>query len=130
VSDASLALQKAVVTTLRAAVPGVAVRDRIKPGEDYPILQIAEGQTVDAGAECLDGVEVFLDIHVWSRAVGMVECRSLAGRVRAALHDTRPVLEGAWRTVDLRHRDTRFIADPDGITSHAVVTIRALIDPA
>jgi hypothetical protein len=28
------------------------------------------------------------------------------------------------------HRDTRMVGDPDGITSHAVLTFRALIDKA
>ena len=130
-TDATLSLQQAIVATLNAAPLGLSgrVHDRIPSVAVFPYVQIAEGQTLDDGAECIDAVEVYLDLHVWSRASGAVECRSLAGRIRAALHSAPLALQGPWRLVDLRHDSTRFMNDPDGISSHAVVTFRALMDP-
>ena len=130
-TDATLSLQQAIVATLNAAPLGLSgrVHDRIPSVAAFPYVQIAEGQTLDDGAECIDAVEVYLDLHVWSRAIGAVECRSLVGRIRTALHSAPLALQGPWRLVDLRHDSTRFMNDPDGITSHAVVTFRALMDP-
>lgn len=131
---ALLALQKAIVTKLKADTLGVAslvgsrVFDRIPADAAFPLVGISGGQELAADADCIPGLQVMLDVHVWSRAVGSVECRRIAGFVRAALHDAALTVDG-WRLIDLKHRDTRFLADPDGITSHAVVTVRALIDP-
>lgn len=129
-ADASLALQKAMVSALKAGVAGVANRvyDRPPQAVAYPFIRVADGQTVADEAECIAGVEVFFDVHVWSQAVGSVECRTLAGDVRAALHHAELTLDSPWALVELQHRDTRFLSDPDGLTSHAVVTVRALID--
>ena len=133
-TDASLALQKAIVTRLKSAASGLPailagrVYDAVPADAPCPYVEIADGQTIADDAECLDGVEVFLDLHVWSRAVGAVECRTIAGLVRTALHKASLPLEG-WALIDLMHRDTRFLSDPDGVTTHAVVTVRALIDP-
>ena len=129
-TDASLALQKALRDTLRAAIPETPPRDRVREGAPFPRIEIADGQTLDDGADCIDAVEVYLDVHVWSRQPGMTECRMLAGRVRAAVHGQPLQVEGPWRLVEVRHDASRFLTDQDGVTAHAVVTFRALMDPA
>lgn len=129
--SASLALQGAIVTRLKDAAAGLIgtrVYDRIPADAAFPFVEVAGGQELALDAECIFGLQVMLDIHVWSRAVGAVECRQIAGLVRTALHDASLTITG-WKLVDLKHRDTRFLSDPDGITTHAVVTVRALVDP-
>lgn len=133
-ASASLALQGAIVARLKNVAAGLSslistrVYDRVPADAAFPYVEIANGQEVADDAECLPGLEVFLDVHVWSRAFGAVECRQIAGLVRDALHDVALTVTG-WKLVDLKHRTTRFLSDPDGITTHAVVTVRALIDP-
>jgi len=129
-SDPSLPLQGAYVARLKAQVSEVANRvyDRIPATAIFPYFQIGDIQTISDGADCLDSTELFVTLHIWSRAGGQEETRRLASAVRAALHEWLPELAG-FRVVEHEHRDTRTLDDPDGVTSHGVMTFRALIDP-
>lgn len=128
-SDPSFDLQCAVNQRLRAVVPAVASRvfDEVPQDVAFPYVEIGNGQTVDDGAQCHDGVEVFLDLHVWSRAAGQPEAKTIAGAVRGALHEAELDLGASWQFLEIAHQDTRYLKDPDGRTSHAVLTFRALI---
>jgi hypothetical protein len=131
-SDPALAIQKTYVARLKAAVPAVAgrVHDEAPQTVAFPYLQVGDIQTLEDGADCLDAVECFVTLHVWSRAVGSVEARQIAGHVRAALHEWLPALDAdGFRCVEAMHRDTRVMRDPDGKTTHGVLTFRLLVDP-
>jgi hypothetical protein len=130
-SDPALAVQKSYVARLVAQIPAVAgrVHDRAPQDVAFPWVQIGDIQLVEDGAGCLDAFEVTITLHVWSRDIGSVEARQIAGSVRAALHEWLPDLLGdGFRCVEAMHRDTRTLPDPDGITSHSVLTFRLLID--
>ncbi|RYF30393.1 MAG: DUF3168 domain-containing protein [Comamonadaceae bacterium] len=127
-ADPSLALQGAINTRLRAEVSAVANRvfDRVSSGVVFPYIELGEFQTVDDGAQCHDGQEVYVILHVWSRAVGQVEVKTIAGAARGALHERDLDLGADWQFLEIAHQDTRYLKDPDGLTSHAVLTFRAL----
>ncbi len=130
-SDPALAVQKAYVARLKAEVSGVSSRvyDRVPQSVAFPFIQLGEFQTVEDGAECIDSKEVFVTVHVWSRAVGSVEARTLNSAVEEALHEWIPDLEAdGFLCIEHMHRDTRTMLDPDGITSHGVLNFRLLID--
>lgn len=129
-SDPALPLQAAYVARLRAQVAAVSGRvyDRAPQPTTFPYLQIGDIQTISDGADCLDSTEIFVTLHVWSRGIGQVECRQIAAACRSALHEWLPALVG-FRCVEHTHQDTRTLDDPDGITSHGVLTFRALVDP-
>jgi len=129
-SDPALPLQAAYVTRLKSQVAAVASRvyDRAPQDVVFPFLQIGDIQTISDGADCLDATEVYVTLHVWSRAIGQVEARTLAAAARTALHEWLPTLTG-YRCVEHVHQGTITLDDPDGITSHGVLTFRALIDP-
>lgn len=129
-SDPSLPLQGAYVARLKSQISEISSRvyDSIPADAVFPYFNIGDMQTISDGADCLDATEVYVTLHIWSRAKGQVEARRLAATARTALHDWLPTLEG-FRVVEHEHRDTRTLDDPDGITSHAVLTFRALIDP-
>lgn len=131
-SDPSLDLQKAINVRLRAEVGAVANRvyDEVPQKVAFPYIELGEFQTLDDGAQCHDGVEVFAIVHVWSRAAGQVEAKTIAGAVRGALHEVVLNLGAAWQFLEIAHQDTRYLKDPDGRTSHAVLTFRALIAAA
>ncbi len=131
-SDASLALQGAINLRLRADVAAVAGRvfDRVPADVVFPYVEIGEFQALDDGAQCHDGQELFATLHVWSREVGQVECKTIAGAVRAVVHETEFDLGPAFQFLEIAHRDTRYLKDPDGLTSHAVLTFRALVAAA
>jgi hypothetical protein len=130
-SDPALAVQAAYVARLGAQVSGVGgrVHDRAPQNVVFPFLQIGDIQTVEDGAGCLDATEVTVTLHVWSRAVGAVEARTLSAACRLALHEWLPdLMPSGFRCVEHMHRDSRLMADPDGVTSHGVLTFRLLID--
>lgn len=129
-SDPSLPLQGAYVARLKSQVAAVASRVYDRPPDNvvFPYLTIGDIQTISDGADCLDATEVYVTLHVWSRLVGQVETRQIAAACRTALHEWLPALAG-YRCVEHVHQDTRTLDDPDGITSHGVLTFRALIDP-
>lgn len=126
-SEPSLALQKAILDALVAGVPAVGGRVYDMPPFDatYPYVTIGEAQTLDDRADCYDGSESFLTIHVWSRAVGFPEAKRIAGMVRDVLDDADLVLDGNSLEL-LRFRDMNTLRDPDGVSSHVVMTFRAL----
>lgn len=131
-ADPALALQGAINLRLRAQIAAVAGRvlDEVPANVLFPYVELGEFQTVDDGAQCLDAVEVFATLHVWSRAAGQVECKTIAGAVRGALHFAELDLGPAWQFLEIAHQDTRHLKDPDGRTSHAVLSFRALIAAA
>lgn len=131
-ADPSLALQGAINTKLRADVTAVGGRvlDRVPAGVAFPYIEIGDFQTVDDGAQCHDGVEVFVTLHIWSRAVGQVEAKTIAGAVRGSLHEADLDLGAAWQFLEIAHQDTRYLKDPDGVTTHGVCTFRALVASA
>lgn len=131
-SDASLALQGAINVRLRAEVAAVGERvfDAVPADVAFPYIEIGEFQTLDDGAQCHDGQELFATLHVWSRAVGQVECKTIAGAARGALHEAELDLGAAFQFLEIAHQDTRYLKDEDGLTSHAVLTFRALVAAA
>jgi hypothetical protein len=128
-TDPALALQGAINLKLRADVGAVESRvfDRAAADVVFPYVELGEFQTLDDGAACIDAVEIFATLHVWSRGVGQVECKTIAGEVRAALHEAELDLGPLFQFLEIAHRETRHLKDPDGLTSHAVLTFRSLI---
>lgn len=121
------ALQKAMAGALRGAnVADKKIYDRVQDGKEPLYVAFGPAQVIDDSVDCVDGYEVFQQIDVWSRAVGSVEAKTVAGQVRAALHEAELTLAG-FRLIEIRHQDTRVFADPDGLTTHAALSFRALI---
>lgn len=138
-SEPSLALQGAIVTALKAsasvsALIAARVYDRVPkpvpPATEpiFPYVTLGDDETLADHAECLEGsVEVTATIDVWSRTIGKVEAKAIAGAVVTALNGQALSLTG-YRLVLIEHQSSRHLDDPDGLTSHSVVTFRALID--
>jgi hypothetical protein len=133
VSDPSLELQKAIVARLKAdsataAIVGARIYDEVPTSAAFPYINLGEDQTIAERADCYDGSEINLTLHAWSREPGYPEVKRIADAVRASLQDAPLTLTG-HRLVDLTFIDSRVLRDPDGKTSHAVVTLRALTEP-
>lgn len=126
--DASLALQKAVIARLRAEVALVSARvfDRVEAGTTMPYIALGAAQVVDDEAGCIDGATCYLTLHIWSRGVGAVEARRVSDQAMAALTGWRPDLAAdGFALVDLRCTGGQTLADPDGLTTHGILTIEA-----
>lgn len=125
------AFQKALVARLRSSVTEVGQRvfDRIPDGAAFPYVAIGSIEVTDAEAECVDAATVTATIHVWSQAVGAVECRRISAAVRAALRGWTPSLAAdGFDAGPVRHEQTMDMMDGDGLSTHGVVTVSVNVD--
>ena len=131
--SAELALQGAIVAALKAVTELRAgplkgrILDRVREKEPRPYLHLRSFQGVDDGSDCVDGLEIFADLDVWSDAVGKPEASRIAGIVRDALHEKPLTLDAPWSLVEIAHRDTS-IDDSEGLLVRARMTFRALVE--
>jgi hypothetical protein len=127
-----LELQGVIVQTLRAdpavtALVAQRIYDRVPEDSPFPYIAYGPSDSVEADAECIPGVDISVQIDVWSRAVGYPEAKRIAAAVRAALHDADLVLaENALVTI--QHRQTINQRDPDGLTSHSFLMFAAYVE--
>lgn len=130
--DPSLAIQKAIVAAIQAASPAICagrIYDIVPDDAQFPYLSFGPFQTVGNRADCYDGSETFVEVNVWSRAVGFPEAKGIADRVREELDRAELTLDG--HTLELfDFQDARALRDPDGITSRVILNFRALSQPA
>ncbi|WP_174800988.1 DUF3168 domain-containing protein [Martelella limonii] len=132
--DAELALQKAVrdrlVTTedVVSNVPAGHILDRNERPAPDPSIIIGTGQTVDDGNSIArDRHHIYMDLHIWKKEPSLTGVRAIAGALRSALHSSKLVLGSGYHCVDCRVASMRFLRDPDGETSHAVVSVEAIV---
>ncbi|TIX89191.1 DUF3168 domain-containing protein [Rhizobium sp. P44RR-XXIV] len=108
--------------TLMSLVNGVYDQPPSKawatPKEGY--VTIGEAQTLREDATCVDGSEIYLTMHAWSRKVGFPAVKQMADAIVNSLH-LAPLALPTNRLISLMHRQTRTFRDPDGFTSHAVI---------
>jgi hypothetical protein len=132
-SDPSLVLQKAIRTRLLASddvmdlVPADNVLDVTGRPERMPCINIGEGQTVfrrfDATA--------YADIHVWAEENGLVTAKLIADAIVDAVSVDAQIdgvlhLDG-FVCHDLSVDRTRYLRDPHGPFSHAVLSVAAIM---
>ena len=130
---AALALQKAIYAALATdGGVGALIGDRIYDGAPrnaaFPYVTIGRTSETDWSTSTEDGAEHRLTLDVWSRQSGKSECHAIAAAVRAALHDAALALDG-HALVNLRCESIDTARDPDGITFHAVMRLRAVTEP-
>lgn len=132
VADASLPLQKAIVAALKAASTPAAGRvfDAISPSAAKPYISLGPFDVLTEQADEYEGSETTIQIDAWSAGPGSVEVKQLGRAIRAALHNATLTLEENQRLVSLTVEQIRYLRDPDGITQHAAVTVRALTEPS
>jgi Protein of unknown function (DUF3168) len=132
-SDPSLELQQTLVVVLKNNIGsdvGPRIYDEVNPSATFPYVTLGESQVLPDKAECIDGVEVFVQIDVWTRnGNGYVQTKQIAKNIKAVLDDKPPTLPG-YIAVIFEHQETRYMKDPDGLTRHAALTFRSLIQPS
>lgn len=125
-------LQKAIRVRLVASsaltslVPSANIVDRNGTPAVFPSILLGEGQTIPGGDIARRRHEVFVDLHIWQKETGLVFSKQVAGAIREALADTRWTATGL-DVADLRVISSRFMRDPNGIHSHGVISLTALV---
>lgn len=130
--EPSLELQKAIRARLVASsavtssVPAASIVDKNGLPSPFPSILIGEGQTVPDGGLSRARHEAFFDLHIWVKEAGLVTGKQIAGAIRAALADSVWSIPGL-HVVDLHIASSRFLRDPGGTLSHAVITLSARV---
>lgn len=127
INDPSTALQQGIYTVLSNAMKPVKVYDSVPPGAIFPYITIGQDHFLDDNAEGIDGAECFPTIHIWSRKPGKTEAKELTKKAVVALY-TNISLTG-FRVAEVTLDGLTHLSDPDGLTSHSVITMRYLIEP-
>ncbi len=132
--SAELALQKAIRARLTSTVevtsvvPPANILDRNERPNPRPSIVIGEGQSVDEGDSIARTLtRVYMDLHIWVEEPSTETSKRIAGAIRKAVHVGKFPASDGYHFADCRVRGSRFLRDPDGKTSHAIVTIDALV---
>jgi hypothetical protein len=133
-SEPSAALQRGIWAALTgssevAGLVAARVFDRVTPGAPFPYIRIGNDQTLNVDQDCLaECVEVFSTIDVFSQDQGKIGAKNIAGAIARALNENTVSIGSDYALLQLVHQDTRYLDDPDGLSTHAVLTFHALID--
>lgn len=132
---ADLDLQRAIVTKLKASSDLQALISNpirlfqdVPPGPTFPYVVLGPSQRLPDLAECIDGAEIFSDLHVFSRGAGYEQAKRIGATLIDVLHYATLSL-GEHRCLLIELSDERYFVDPDNLTKHGVVTFRALVEP-
>lgn len=131
--SAELFLQKSVraglvgSANLQTLVPAGNIIDRNERPNPRPSIIIGEGQAVDEGDIARTRLRVYLDLHVWIEEPSTETGKRVAGAIRAVIRDLPRASGDGFHLADCRVSNARFLRDPDGETSHSVITIEALV---
>ncbi len=129
-ASVDLELQGAIYTRLTTYPPLTSlvsqrVYDAPPPVWPGDYVTIGEAQILRRDVTCLGAEEVYLTLHAWSQySGGFRDVKRIADAVVEALHDY-PLTLPTNRLVSLDHRQTRTLRDPDGVTSHSVISLVA-----
>lgn len=131
-ADVDLELQGAIINRLKAdpavtALVAGRVYDSVPQGAPFPYITYGPSDVLQDDADCIVAFDIDVQIDVWSRAVGFPEAKKIAGAVRAALHQVDLVLP-TNALVFLEHRQTSMRRDPDGLTSHGLISLNSVIE--
>lgn len=129
-TDPALAIQRALIDRLRGQTDA---RDSVfdTPPADgiWPRIVLGPSQSRPERADCYDGTETFVDLHIWSRDVGYVQVKTIAGQVRGLLDDWDMPLDGHVCDLALIE-DVRFLRGEAPHVSRAIVTLKIQSQPA
>lgn len=134
----ALAVQKAIRARLTgsaavvALVPATSILDRNDRPAPDPSIILGEDQVVDPGVSIArDVVRIHSTVHIWKAEPSLEGAKTIAGAIWTALKSAPLVLDAGFHCADCRMSGTRFLRDPDGETSHGIVTIETLVgEPA
>lgn len=135
-ANCELEIQGAIVARLKAdpavtALVNGRIYDAAPSNATFPYVTIGPVDSVDDDADCITGLIVAQQIDCWSRypSGGTVEVKKLVDAVRVSLHDREAHLPLATNAMSyFEHRNSRITRDPDGLTSHGILSFEAAIE--
>lgn len=123
--NAAFDLQTALYSAIDAT--GLTVFDAVPDNyEGFPYVTIGEDNLAQWDTKEINGFNVSITIHVWSRGAGRKEAKDMQGQIYAALHNVPLTLANDVMDT-LQQTDSIVRQDPDGKTRHGIQTFRSLI---
>lgn len=118
-----------IADTAVAALVGAKIYDRVPMASDVaPYVTFGPSDEVEEDSDCITAGDHSLQIDVWSeKQGGFKECKEITYAIKVALHQVSFDLP-THALVETRVTQRRHFRDPDGITSHGVVTVEAIIE--
>lgn len=140
-SSPALALQKAIrlrlinTAAVTALVPAANILDRNErparaDGTEAMWIILGEDQEVDEDFTLKrDYIRVYSTLHIWKTEPSTAGVKAIAGAVRKAIGRVRRLDIGDpdFVCADCRVDGVRYLRDPGGEMSHAVLTINSLV---
>lgn len=131
-TDPAEALQTAIVALLANAADVVSlvgdhVYDDVPKAREFPCVSFGPATVLPELAEAIDAADTTLQLDVWAREPGFVMAKRVGRAVVAALHDASTDT-GAGAVQSFLLESARYVRDPDGITSHGILTFNILTD--
>jgi Protein of unknown function (DUF3168) len=133
-ADPSLQLQKALVARLKAdagltALIDGRIYDAVPINAIKPYLSFGPFEVLPERGDCIDGAEVVITLDGWAAGPDTVQVKRLGAAVAIALDEATFTLDMPQRLVEMLVEPIRYLRDPDNITAHAVITVRAMCEP-
>jgi hypothetical protein len=132
-ADPALAIQKWVVSVLKAgatgAMTGGRIYDGVPGGAQKPYVSFGPFQLLPEHGDCLDGGEAIVTLDGWAAGPDTVQVKQLGAAIAADLDRQTTELDGQ-RLIETSIEQTQYMRDPDGLTAHAVITVHAWTEPA
>ena len=132
--DASLPVQKAIRARLIAdaavnAIVAGRIYDAVPANAVKPYLSFGTFQVLPEAGDCLEGVSIFITLDGWAPGPDSVTTKRLGAAVAQSLQWAEMQLDEGQRLVICSVEQTNYLREPDGLTGHAVVTVRAQTEP-
>lgn len=128
-----LAVQKAIRALLIAdpaviaLVPAASILDRHQRPAPDPAIILGEAQVLDEGTSLArTHARVAHTLHVWKREPSLEGAKTILGAIRRALRSRLDLGQGL-HAADTLVTSSRVLRDPDGETSHGVLTVEVLV---
>lgn len=120
-------LRQIVRTRIIAQVPGLTgVYDRATDSTAFPYATLGASYWTDDSVECIEAREITLQIDLW-------HSQSNKGVAEDLTDDIATALRG-WADIDaltmhpLEIDTVRVTDDPDGVSVHGIVIVRAMVE--
>lgn len=125
-------LQAAIFAHLEAdqtiqALVGGRIFDRVPADAQLPYVQFSKCNGNREHMSCVKSWTLFPDIDVWSSDVGFSEANRIMAAVAESL-DGAPLVLETMRLVLIVEYKTDVFRDADGLTSHGIVTFKAIVE--
>ncbi|NDV52164.1 DUF3168 domain-containing protein [Salipiger sp. PrR003] len=110
-------------------VPASSILDRNSTPAPRPSIILGEVQVIDEGDSIARTRErIVHTLHVWKTEPSREGIKQIMAAMRAAIRSARLDLGTDYHCVDWRVSSVRALSDPDGESSHGVLTVEVLAE--